>query len=111
MSEEKMNRRNFLKASSVIGVGGLVGASAILSACGEGNKMTPLKQPGEFYVPELPDKAIDGKELKVGLIGCGGRGNGAVENLLEAATGVKVPGRGDVLAGRLEGGRKKLKEK
>ena len=46
MSEEKMNRRNFLKASSVIGVGGLVGASAILSACGEGNKMTPLKQPG-----------------------------------------------------------------
>jgi len=62
MSEEKMNRRSFLKTSSVIGVGGLVGASALLSACGEGNKMTPLKQPGEFYVPELPDKAIDGKE-------------------------------------------------
>ena len=111
MSEEKMNRRNFLKASSVIGVGGLVGASAILSACGEGNKMTPLKQPGEFYVPELPDKAIDGKELKVGLIGCGGRGNGAVENLLEAANGIKVHALGDVFADRVEGVRKNLKEK
>ena len=111
MSEEKMNRRNFLKASSVIGVGGLVGASAILSACGEGNKMTPLKQPGEFYVPELPDKAIDGKELKVGLIGCGGRGNGAVANLLEAANGIKVHALGDVFADRVENVRNNLKEK
>ena len=103
MSEEnKMNRRNFLKASSVIGVGGLVGASALLSACGEGNKMTPLKQPGEFYVPELPDKAIDGKVLKVGLIGSGGRGRGAVYNLLEAANGIKVTALGDLFEERFE---------
>ena len=106
-----MNRRSFLKASSVIGVGGLVGASALISACSDGNKMTPLKQPGEFYVPELPDKAIDGKELKVGLIGCGGRGNGAVENLLEAANGIKVHALGDVFADRVEGVRNNLKEK
>ena len=106
-----MNRRSFLKASSVIGVGGLVGASALISACSDGNKLTPLKQPGEFYVPELPDKAIDGKELKVGLIGCGGRGNGAVANLLEAANGIKVHALGDVFADRVEGVRKNLKEK
>ena len=111
MSDEKMNRRSFLKASSVIGVGGLVGASALISACSDGNKLTPLKQPGEFYVPELPDKAIDGKELKVGLIGCGGRGNGAVGNLLEAANGIKVTALGDVFADRVEGVRKNLKEK
>ena len=54
---EKMNRRDFLQASTLLGVGGLVGTSALLSACGEGNKLTPLKQPGEFYVPELPDMA------------------------------------------------------
>ena len=77
-----------LRKGEILGVGGLVGASAILSACGEGNKMTPLKQPGEFYVPELPDKAIDGKELKVGLIGCGGRGSGAAMDFLAAANGV-----------------------
>ena len=51
MSEQKMNRRSFLQASTVLGVGSVVGASALLSACSEDNKMTPLKQPGEFYVP------------------------------------------------------------
>ena len=111
MSEQKMNRRSFLQASTVLGVGSVVGASALLSACGEGNKMTPLKQPGEFYVPELPDKAIDGKELKVGVIGCGGRGSGAVKNLLEAANGIKVHALGDVFADRVEGLCKELKEK
>ena len=33
MSEEKMNRRSFLHASTVLGVGSVVGASALLSAC------------------------------------------------------------------------------
>ena len=98
-----MNRRSFLKASSVIGVGGLVGASALISACSDGNKMTPLKQPGEFYVPELPDKAIDGKELKAGVIGCGGRGSGAIFDLLNAANGIKVVALGDTFADRLNG--------
>ena len=50
-----MDRRGFLKASSVLGVGSVIGASALLAACSEENKMVPLKQPGEFYVPELPD--------------------------------------------------------
>ena len=62
MSEDKMNRRSFLQASTLLGVGSVVGASALLSACNGGNKLVPLKQPGEFYVPELPDKAIDGKD-------------------------------------------------
>ena len=108
---EKMNRRDFLQASTLLGVGGLVGTSALLSACNDGNKLTPLKQPGEFYVPELPDMAIDGKELKVGLVGCGGRGSGAVANLLEAANGIKVHALGDTFADLLEGLKKNLKEK
>ena len=45
------------------------------------------------------------------MIGCGGRGNGAVENLLEAANGIKVHALGDVFADRVEGVRKNLKEK
>ncbi len=107
---EKMNRRGFLQASTVLGVGSLVGASALVSACNS-KKLIPLKQPGEFYVPELPDKAIDGKELKVGLIGCGGRGNGALANLLEAADGIRVVSLGDVFPDRIEEARKRLKEK
>ena len=111
MSEEKMNRRSFLHASTVLGVGSVVGASALLSACKGGNELVPLKQPGEFYVPELPDKAIDGKELKVGLVGCGGRGNGAVSDLLNAANGIKVVALGDVFEDRLQSVRNNLKER
>ncbi len=108
---DKMNRRDFLQKSTMLGVGGVVGASALLSACSKGNALTPLKQPGEFYVPELPDMAIDGKELKVGLVGCGGRGCGAIDNLIEAANGIKITALGDTFADRLEGARNGFKEK
>ncbi len=111
MSEEKMNRRGFLKASSILGVGSVVGASALLAACSKEEKPVPLKQPGEFYVPELPDKAIDGKELKVGLVGCGGRGRGAVQNVLEAANNIKVVALGDVFPDKVENVRNHLKTK
>ena len=87
MENKNFNRRQFLSCGAMIGAAGMV-APAILSSCGGGAKeetgYTPLKAPGEYYVPELPDKADDGRELKVGLVGCGGRGSGAVENLLEA---------------------------
>ncbi len=106
---EKMNRRGFLQASTVLGVGSLVGASAILSSCG-GKKQTPLKQPGEFYVPELTDMAIDGRPLKVGLIGCGARGNGAIWDVMEAANGIEVTALGDVFADRVEAVRQNMKE-
>ena len=74
----KMNRRSFLTTTAVVGAAGLVGGQ-LLTACSggkKGDKLTPLKEPGSYYIPELPDKAIDGRSLKCGLIGCGGRGNG-----------------------------------
>ena len=64
MSKNKISRKDFLSYSALLGVSSMVGSSAILSSC-SGNKgpvYTPLKQAGEYYVPELPDKAIDGKE-------------------------------------------------
>ena len=73
----KMDRRSFLGASAKIGVAGVVGSSLLASCAGKKEpKIVPLRQPGEYYIPELPDKAIEGKELKVGVIGCGGRGSG-----------------------------------
>ncbi len=112
MSEKKMDRRSFLGVSSMIGVAGVVGGSALLSSCaGKGDKLVPLKNPGEYYIPELPDKAVEGRELKVGLIGCGGRGNGAIINLLDAADGITVAALGDVFPDRIESTRAKLKEK
>ena len=111
MSENKMNRRSFLQASTVLGVGSVVGASALLASCKGGDKLVPLKNPGEFYVPELPDKAIDGRELKVGVIGCGGRGSGAVKDLLAAANNIKVVALGDVFADRMGGLQRDLNKK
>ena len=96
MSDNKMDRRSFLGTSAKIGVAGVVGGT-LLASCGKKEpKIVPLRQPGEYYIPELPDKAIDGKALKVGVIGCGGRGSGAIINLLDAADGITVTALGDV---------------
>ncbi|MBR5864486.1 MAG: Gfo/Idh/MocA family oxidoreductase, partial [Alistipes sp.] len=102
MSKNKMSRKDFLSLSAIAGVSTLVGSSAMMTSCGEkGPVYTPLKQPGEYYVPVLNDKADDGKELKVGVIGCGGRGSGAIYNLLAAANGIKVTALGDTFADRI----------
>lgn len=106
---KNIGRREFLSRTAKIGTATLV-APSLLASCGT-KKNTPLREPGTYYVPELPDKAIDGRELKVGLIGCGGRGHGAVYNLLSAADGIKVTALGDVFEDRVENVRKSLAEK
>lgn len=110
MEKNKMNRRDFLQKSTILGVGGIVGVSALASAC-KGPKYVPLRNPEDYYVPELPDKAIQGREIKVGVIGCGGRGSGAIKNLFDAADGIRLTALGDVFPDRLEGLRKMAAEK
>ena len=41
--------------------------------------------------------------IKVGLIGCGGRGTGAADNVLNSAKGVSIVAMGDAFKDRLEG--------
>lgn len=110
MSGKNISRKDFLKYSAAIGVSSIIGTSLLTSCGGKKNSLIPLRQPGEYYVPELPDKAIEGKELKVGVVGCGGRGSGAVVDLLNAADGIKVVALGDTFSDRLEGLRKDLKD-
>ena len=110
MEKNKMNRRDFLQRSTILGVVGIVGVSALASAC-KGPKYVPLRKPEEYYIPELPDKAAPGREIKVGVIGCGGRGSGAIQNLFDAADGIKLTALGDVFPDRLEGLRKMASEK
>ena len=109
MEKNKMNRRDFLQRSTILGVGGIVGVSALASAC-KGPKYVPLRKPEEYYIPELPDKAAPGREIKVGVIGCGGRGSGAIQNLFDAADGIRLTALGDVFPDRLEGLRKMAAE-
>ena len=120
MKENSINRRTFLKSSALVGAAGVVGTGSALTSCGGGSSSssagsgkvayTPLKEPGSYYIPELVDFANDGKELKAGIIGCGGRGSGAAFNWLNAANGVTITALGDTFKDRLDSLAKKLKE-
>ena len=112
MSDNKISRKDFLSYSALLGAGAMLGGSATaLTSCSKAPKYTPLHAEGEYYVPQLDDMAADGRELKVGVIGCGGRGSGAVMDTLAAANGIKVWALGDVFQERIEHLRRELKEK
>jgi predicted dehydrogenase len=109
MKKNSINRRTFLKSSALAGAAGMIGGGSTLTSCkgaGEGtggnpaNK--PLREPGSYYVPELPDKAKDGKELKAGIIGCGGQGSGDTLKFLAAANGVTIVALGDTFKDRVD---------
>jgi predicted dehydrogenase len=105
MSEKNVSRRNFLAKTAAAGTLGVIGVNALLSSCKGGNA------PKDLNLPPLLPKAPDGKPLKAGLIGCGGRGTGAALNFLEAGNGLSIVALGDVFQDRLDGCRKQLKEK
>jgi predicted dehydrogenase len=117
MKENSINRRTFLKNSALVGAAGMVGTgSGILTSCSGSagknagkTKLIPLKEPGTYYIPELPDIAADGKDLKAGIIGCGGRGSGAAFNWLNAANGVTITALGDTFKERVDDLASKLK--
>src|SRR5208282_2847078 len=48
--------------------------------------------------------------IKVGLIGCGGRGTGAADNVMHSAPNVKIVAIGDVFKFRADGCRKHLQD-
>ncbi|MDO5571725.1 MAG: Gfo/Idh/MocA family oxidoreductase [Bacteroidales bacterium] len=114
--ENIFSRRSFLKSSALMGAAGVLGtgsAASILTSCtkqDEAAKLIPLKEPGTYYVPELPDKAPEGKALKAGIIGCGGRASGATFNFLNAADGLTVVALADVFEDRVNGLADRLKK-
>lgn len=106
--ENGISRRSFLKSSAMAGALGVVGAggaTSMLTSCSGGSGKeaanTPLKEAGTYYVPDLVDIASDGKELRAGIIGCGGRGSGAAIDFLNAANGVTIVALADVFEERV----------
>ena len=76
-----LSRRQFLKSSTVAAVAGPLAASHVLAQ----------------------ERAISpGETLRVGLIGCGGRGTGAAAQALAADGNVKLVALGDAFADRLQ---------
>lgn len=114
--ENSISRRSFLKSTAMAGALGAIGtgSASVLTSCAGGSESAaankPLKEPGTYYIPELPDKATDGKELKAGVIGCGGRGSGAAFNFLEAGNGVTIVALGDTFQERIDDLAGKLKK-
>ena len=111
--ESTINRRTFLSNAAIIGASGAMGSGSLLASCSGGsneNKLTPLRPAGEIYIPDLPDKAIDGKPLKAALIGCGSRGTGAAINFLNSGDGLSIVACADVFGYRMERCRNRLKE-
>lgn len=58
------------------------------------------------FVPGVHAQGSD--EIRVGIIGCGGRGSGAADNVLSSARGVKVVALGDAFKDRVDGLRRRL---
>lgn len=99
--------------AGALGAIGTGSAASVLTSCDGGSKanaLKPLKEPGTYYIPELPDLATDGQELKAGVIGCGGRGSGAAFNFLNAANGVTIVALGDTFQERVDDLAGKLKK-
>jgi predicted dehydrogenase len=59
-------------------------------------------------VPSVLRGATDNRKLKIGLVGCGGRGTGAVKNVLDSDPNVELTALADVFADRIERGLKLL---
>jgi predicted dehydrogenase len=78
------SRRSFVKAS----------ASALAAAS---------LAPTSFF-------AAGSDRIRIGLVGCGGRGSGAVTNCVEGAEGVELVAMGDLFQDRLNGSRASLRQ-
>jgi predicted dehydrogenase len=89
-SDKQTSRRDFLKTSSAAVLGG-----ALVSPLG---------------FPSIASGASNNKKLKVGLIGCGGRGTGAVNQALHADENVVLTAMADVFENQLNNSLATLKK-
>ncbi len=100
MNKTNLDRRNFISKTAI----GTIGVAGIIGACSTGK----IKKE-EIQLPELLDQAPDGKVLKAGLIGCGGRGTGAAINFLDAGPNLQITALGDVFQDKIDNCRAELK--
>ncbi len=101
-----VSRRSFLSSAVKAGTVGALATGTILGACGESAKSYE-----DLGLPELLDKAPDGKKLKAGLVGCGNRGTGAALNFLAAGNGLEIVALADLFEDQLQACKTKLADK
>ena len=86
-SQAFSSRREFLKNAVI--AGSVLAAPAIL--------------PGHLFAQE------NAKTLRIGLVGCGGRGSGAASNALRADKNIELVAMGDAFDDRIQSSLKNLK--
>jgi len=99
-----LNRRRFISRTTLAALGTMGTANLITSCSGGEPKKKALK------LPTLLNQAPDGKLLKAGLIGCGGRGTGAAINFIDAGPNLQITALGDVFQDKLDQCREQLKK-
>jgi len=92
------SRRTFLGRA-----GTALAAGALANGCGKAQK--------KVDIPVMLEKAPDGPELTVGLVGCGGRGRGAMINFLDAGPNLTITALADVFQDRVDMAREELSTK
>ncbi|MDP4222395.1 MAG: Gfo/Idh/MocA family oxidoreductase [Bacteroidota bacterium] len=103
MKKSSISRRNFIGRAATVGVAGVVAPTIITSCSREAKKVVAI--------PTFLDKAPDGPVLKAGLIGCGGRGTGAIDQFLSAGPNLQVIALGDTFQDRVDACKASIKEK
>jgi predicted dehydrogenase len=104
MSETEQSRRDFL-STIALGSVGVVSASAFLASCATTDGTKSIYEP---YV-SMRKQAPDGKLLRAGVVGCGGRGTGAAVNFIDAGPNLEIVALGDIFQDQLDKCRKNLK--
>lgn len=102
----KFSRRSFIR-NSTLGVVGTVTLPGFLTGCSSSKH----NEPKEISIPELLNRAPEGKPLKAGLIGCGGRGTGAATDFISAGDHLQITAIGDVFEEKLNTCKQTLKDK
>lgn len=102
MSKKGLTRRKFISGLAL----SVAGASTLLTSCSGFGK---LQRTQKGIPAQLRDQAPDGKVLKAGLVGCGGRGGGAALNFVDAGPNLEVVALGDLFQDQLDKCRANLK--
>ncbi len=116
MKNFQISRRKFLGSAAAagaittLGTMATVGSAGLVTSCSGDTKKKKYTNIEELKLPPLLEKAPDGKPLKAGLVGCGGRGVGAAINFLKSGNGLSITAIADIFEDKIKDCREKLKK-
>ena len=99
---KNINRRHFIGATALAGIG-VLGASAALSSC-----KTNVASNSELGLPPVLRAAPAGKKLRAGLVGAGNRGTGAAINFIGSGPDLEIIALADVFQDKIDACRERF---